>query len=264
MPATVTTTPTAPAPSSGLGAPRLARRTAARVAGVGYLAIFVLAVFANFGVLEGLIVADDAEATVRNIADNATVFRLGLVAFLVVFVLDVVIAWALHIVFRDREPDLSRLAAWLRLTYTAFLGVGLVSFFVVLQLVGGADHLAAFDTDQIASQVMLALEAFDAAWLIGLVAFGLHLVVLGWIILRTGVAAPLLGWLLVAAGTAYMVDTTAKAMLPGYEDLAGLFLVLVAVPSVIAELWLGLWLLRGGRERLVAGGEGRAATALAA
>lgn len=227
----------------GIGA-----RSAARIAGAGYLAIFVLAILANFGVREGLVVADDAQATVANIADNEALFRFGLVAFLVVFVLDVLIAWALHMVFRDRDPDLSRLAAWLRLTYTAFLGVGLVAFFVVLQLLGGADHLAAFGDAQIASQVMLALEAFDAAWLIGLVAFGLHLVVLGWMILRSGVASRVLGALLVVAGSAYMVDTTANALLPGYDELAGVFLALVAIPSVVAEAWLGIWLLLGGTE----------------
>lgn len=264
MSATAVSPPLAPAPVATGSAGRLTRRRAALVAGFGYLAIFVLALFANFVVLEGLVVADDGEATVANIADDTALFRAGLVAFLVVFVLDVVIAWALHVVFRDREPDLSRLAAWLRLTYTAFLGVGLVAFFVVLQLVGGAEHLAAFDPDQIASQAMLALDAFEAAWLIGLVAFGLHLVVVGWMILRTGAASPLLGWLLTVAGTAYMIDTAAHAVLPGYDDLAGLFLALVAVPSVVAELWLGIWLLRGGGGRRVAPDERSETTALAA
>jgi hypothetical protein len=185
----------------------------------------------------------------RDIAGADGLFRLGLLAFLAVFALDVVIAWALHVVFRDTDPDISRLAAWFRVVYTVMLGVGLVFFFVVLELLSGADHLAAFDDAQVASQVMVALDAFDAAWLIGLVSFGVHLVLVGWMILRSGIASRALGYLLAVAGLAYIADTTANVLLAGYDDLASLFLVMVAVPSVIGELWFGLWLVRGGDRR---------------
>ena len=45
------------------------RRTAARVAGAGYLALFVLAIFANFVVKQGLIDPADADATVAAIRE---------------------------------------------------------------------------------------------------------------------------------------------------------------------------------------------------
>ena len=56
-------------------------RSAALVAGIGYVLLFGLAVFANFFVREGLVVTDDAQATAINIAESNTLFRLGLVAF---------------------------------------------------------------------------------------------------------------------------------------------------------------------------------------
>jgi hypothetical protein len=228
---------------SGLGA-----RRAARIAGWGYIAIFVLAIFANFFVHGGLIEPDDAAATAANIVDAELLFRGGLVSFLIVFVLDVVIAWALYAFFRRDDRDVALLTAWFRLVYTILLGVALISSFVVLELVSGAPHLAAFDAGQIDAQVMLFLDAFDAAWLIGLACFGIHLMLLGYLALRSSVPTTL-GVLLIVAGVAYVGDTLAHAMLPNYDDLAAVFLAIVVVPSVIGELAFAIWLLRrGGRD----------------
>ena len=59
---------------------------------------------------------------------------------------------------------------------------------------------------------MLALGSFDSTWLVGLVAFGFHLGLLGYLILRSGLAPKVLGWLLIAAGAEYIVDTVAHAL----------------------------------------------------
>lgn len=228
-------------------------RQAARLAGVGYVMLFLLAIFANFFVLEGLIEAGDAATTAANIRESEGLFRLSLVSFMVVFIVDVVLAWALYIFFRNVSRDLSLLAAWFRLVYTVFLGIALIFFFQALQLLSGADYLTAFDTGQVNAQALGALEAFNYTWLIGLAAFGIHLLLLGFLILKSGYTSRLLGYVLMVAGAAYVVDTGAYTLVANYADYENLFLVMVAVPSVIGELWLGLWLLlRAGRHQKAA------------
>lgn len=243
----MTTTTTTPSPIAASFDDPSPRR-ASLVAGIGYLIIFLAAIFANFIVVEGMVVDGDAATTVSNISDNPGMFRLGLVAFLVVFIADVVVAWALWILFRGVNRELSRLAAWMRVVYTVFLGFGLIFFYAVLQLLSGASWLGAFDQGQIDGQVMLALQAFDAAWLIGLAAFGVHLILLGTLIVRSRVAPRVLGVLLGVAGAAYIIDTVAHGVIASYDDYANLFLAMVAIPSVVGELWFTVWLLvRGGR-----------------
>jgi hypothetical protein len=73
---------------------RVSERQAAKIAGYAYLAISVLSIFANF-VRVRTIEPDDAAATASNLMDSETLFRVALVSFLIVFVLDVVVAWAL-------------------------------------------------------------------------------------------------------------------------------------------------------------------------
>jgi Domain of unknown function (DUF4386) len=239
---TAITSPKATEPQERLSPLGYSRRRAARIAGVSYLAMFVLAIFANFFVREGLIEPGDAAGTIANIEGSMGLFRLGLLAFVVIFVLDVVVAWALHVVFRGVNRDISLATAWFRLLYTALLGVALVSMFQVIQLLAG-DSLGFLTHEQASAQTMIELTSFESAWLVGLVAFGIHLAMLGLLIVRSGLVARALGYVLVVAGLAYVLDTLARGMLTDYEAVGGLFLLAVALPSMIGEGWLGLWLL---------------------
>lgn len=226
------------------------QRQAARVAGLGYLAIFFLAIFANFVVIEGLVDQADAALTLANISESAALARFGIAAFLVVFVLDVAVAWALYIVFKQVNRDVSLLTAWFRLVYTVLLGVALVFFFLALQLVNGSEHPASFSADQLGAQSLLLFDAFNFTWLVGLVAFGIHLAMLGYLILTSGLAPRVIGVLLAAAGAAYMIDTFAHTLMASYADYANLFLAMVAAPSIIGEMALAVWLLaRAGKNR---------------
>ncbi len=224
-------------------------RKAALLGGTAYLIIFVLAIFANFFAIEGLVVPGDAATTAANIMESEGLLRAGLASFILVFVLDVVIAWGLYIVFRQINRDWSLLQAWLRIVGATLLGASLIFLYLVLELVGGADSLSALDPGQLEAQVMTYLSGFDFLWLIGLFCFGVHLIVIAYLILRSGYIPRLLGYLLILAGAAYSIDTLAHALLANYAELETVFLVLVAGSSIIAELWLALWLVvKGGKE----------------
>ncbi len=223
-------------------------RTMALLAGWSYVALFGLAVFANFMVRERLVDTADAATTFTNLADNQGLVRAAIVAFIVVFALDVVVAWALYHLFRPAGAALSALSAWFRIVYTVFLGVAVVFLYLVLRLVGTttdgtAAHITALGDTIREANTMLALEAFNVTWLVGLVAFGVHLILLGALILRSPITSRALGIVLTVAGAAYIFDTAAYTLVAGYADNAAVFTAIVAGPAVIAEAAFTLWLL---------------------
>jgi LuxR family transcriptional regulator, maltose regulon positive regulatory protein len=57
----------------------------------------------------------------------------------------------------------------------------------------------------------------------------------GVLVLQSRYAPRALGYLLIAAGAAYVTDTAANTLLGNYADYETLFIVIVAVPSIIAE-----------------------------
>ncbi|WP_062464261.1 DUF4386 domain-containing protein [Demequina soli] len=217
----------------------------ARWAGAGYLAIFALAIPTNFVVLDRLVTPDDPAATLAAIATHDGAMRFGIAAFLTIAVIDIAIAWALHVLLRRTGEQRSLLAAWLRLAYGVIFA-GAVTFLAVALRVATGD--TGLGDDARAAAVSTALAAFDAAWLIGLVAFGLHLALVGRILVGARLAPRALGVGLGIAGIAYVADTFAHVLVPDYAAIAGVMLVVVAVPSTVAEMWLTVWLL-GGAER---------------
>lgn len=232
------------------------QRSAALIAGIGYVILFVLGIFSNFIVRTGLVDANDAAATFESIANSEILFRLGLVSFLIVFIVDIIVAWALYIVFRAVNRHVSLVAAWFRIVYTVFLGVAVIFLFLILELVSGAEFLNVFDQGQLEAQVTLAAEAFNYTWLIGLASFGVHLILIGYLLVTSRWAPRAIGIVVAAAGAAYIVDTLAYGLLPNYADYANVFLVMVAVPSVIGEFAFTLWLLlRGGKQQLTSGAD---------
>jgi hypothetical protein len=211
-------------------------RKAAIVAGLGLLIMTILAIFANFFVLQSLIVPGDAAITANNIMANELLFRLGICSFIIVAILDVVVAWALYVLLKPVNKSLSLLSAWFRLVYAAILGIALVNFFSVLQFLSGADYLTAFEPNQLHAQVMLFLNAFNYGWTIGLIFFGIHLSILGYLVFKSGYIPKILGVLLIIAGLGYLIDNFVIFLLPNYGAT-------IAMVTFIGELLFMLWLL---------------------
>jgi hypothetical protein len=195
-------------------------------------------------------VTGDAAQTAANILESEGLFRMGMVSFLVIFVVDVIVAWALYVLFKRVNEDVSLVTAWFRIVYTVFLGVAVIFFYQALQLLSGSEFLNVFDAGQLEAQALLAADTFNSTWLVGLLVFGVHLILLGWLVVKS-TAPRLLGYVLIVAGLAYVADTLAHTVLANYVDYENVFLAIVAVPSVIAEGWMGLWLLvKGGKKEL--------------
>lgn len=202
----------------------LEQRTLALIAGISYLIIFFAAIFANFFVIESLI--NEPLATIQQ---NPIFVRAGILAFLITVVFDVVIAWALYELYK--EHALSLLSMLFRMMHAVIMGVAIFALPMIFALA-------------VSEEIIKQVDIFNTIWLIGLFFFGVHLILLGNIIGKPKIIAIFL----VIAGIMYMVDTAAHFMLPNYEVHATIFLMLVAIPSILGEMSFAIWLLvKGGR-----------------
>ena len=208
-------------------------RTAAKVAGFSRL-ISMIGIFGLF-VLSSLIVPTNAETTANNIIANELLFRFGISSLLIMFILDVVMALALYVLLKPVNRSLSLLAAWFSLMHVAIAGGALVNHFSVLQLLSGADYLTVFETGQLHAQVMLFLNSFDYGFLIGMVFFSLHLIVLGYLVFKSGYIPRILGVLLIIASLGYLIDSFGRFLLPNFDAP---ILQFTGIGELIFALWL--------------------------
>lgn len=218
----------------------LSQHQAAIVAGIGLLLMALIAPFAEFSVRQSLIVPGDAATTATNLMANEFLARISICIYLIVAILDVVVAWALYVFLKPVHKSLSLLAAWFRVVYAAVLAIVLVNFVMALHLLSGADYLAVFETDQLYAQMMFLLNAFGDGWNMGLAIFGLHLLVLGYLVFKLSGAMPkILGILVMIAGLGYLIDGFGKLLLPNYHANIALF-------TFIGEVLLIFWLFFKG------------------
>ncbi len=214
---------------------------AAVIAGIALILMTFLGPIANFSVLGKLVVPGNATETVDNIIASEGLFRIGICIFLIVAILDVIVAWALYVFLKPVNRSLSLLTAWFRVVYATLLAVILIYLIEVLQLLGGADYLSVYEAGQLHARVMLSIQDFSMGWQMGLIIFGIHLLTLGYLVYRSGYAPRYLGVLLVIAGLGYMTDGIGRIISPDYH--AG-----VAMFTFIGEVILMFWLLIRGRK----------------
>lgn len=228
--------------------PSLSIRQAALVGGFGYLAIFIVTTLANSFALEQVIVSQDGAATASNIMASGWLFRLGIAGWIVVLMCDTLVAWALYLFFRPVHTALALLAAIMRLLFVAFFAAGLLNLFPILELLSGAEYLEVFDSPQLTAQIMPFLSAYEHAVHVSFVPFGLTILALGYLTLKSGNMPRLLGILLIVAAVGYQIDSFGNFLSPAYAANEINFILFVAVPAATSEFWLTLWLLvKGGK-----------------
>jgi hypothetical protein len=203
-------------------------RTAAIVAGVGLLLMAILSPIAYLNTFQRLVNFDDAALTAQNISNSMGAFRTCVLLLFIVAILDIVVAWALYILLVPANKKLSALAAWLRVIYGGIFIFAISKLYVALQVVT-AD----------ASQAMVFLKAFQSIWDRGLILFGFHLLVLGYLALKSGYVPKWLGFFLVLASVGYIVDGFGKMLSPAYS-------LSIAQFTFIGEVLLIFWLLWKG------------------
>jgi hypothetical protein len=87
--------------------------------------------------------------------------------------------------------------------------------------------------------VYVALGSFNSQFAFSLILFGLHLLLLGWLILRSGYVPKWLGIVLAINGAGWIVMESGRYLLPGV-DLGLLFI------ATSGELFLLVWLIGWG------------------
>jgi hypothetical protein len=188
-------------------------RQAALTAGFAML-IQTVAVPAEFFIFPKLIVPHDMVQTGANIVANRGLYFAGAYYYLINFITDVVIAWAFYILFVPVNRALSLLAAWFSLVYIAVALVAWMNLLTVFRLLTHPDFLKLFGTDQLHAQMRLLLFSWRAEWATSLIVFACHLLVLGYLIYRSGYVPKFIGVLYVIDGIATAIDKLQPYLFP--------------------------------------------------
>ncbi|WP_273565675.1 DUF4386 domain-containing protein [Maribacter halichondriae] len=215
------------------------QKKAAKIA--GFMFLFILtAVLVNSYVFSQLIVAGNALATSDNIMANTGLLRVGIGNELILSIAAILLALALYIILKPVNRNFALLGFSLKLTEAILSAVIALLNFVALQILNGDAASTVLPPEQLKTLVGSFLNMHDVLYAIPMVFLGLNLVVFSYLFLKSKYIPRLLAGFGIISYALVFLFALASILFPN------LAVLLLAVPSILFELIIGLWLLLKG------------------
>ncbi len=215
------------------------KRKAAMAAGVALIVMSVAAAFAYGYVHNTLFIAENPQESFTNLQSNAMLFGAEIITWLLILLCDLVVALALYFFFKKVNERLSAATALVRIFYSAILGFAIY----FLSLIFGETNV---------DRIMFLLHNFENTWSIGLILFGLHLFMLGLLVIQSKSVPDLWGILLLFAAVSYSFVHSSKLFFPEFDAVITTVEMVLSIPMAVAEIGFAIWLLlKGGKEKTV-------------
>ena len=166
-------------------------------------------------------------------------FRIGVLSYWGDMLANVLIAFALYILLKPVNNTIAILAAGFRLVYVIIRSTALVNLIKVLDVLK-PEGIVLSETS---TKVMHLLEADKAGYSYALIFFGIHVLLIGYLIVKSGYIPKILGLLLIIAFIGYQVYCMAFIFDKDFANRENMYKLILGIPGVISELSLCLWLL---------------------
>jgi hypothetical protein len=224
-----------------------AQRTAARVAGASGLVGFLVVVFANYALLDPLIVPNNAPDTARNFIEHPTQVRVALSCFVAYSASVIVLLTTLYAVFRPVNRTLALLGALFRLTFALLWSLEALNLLKALRLLGGAGYVALLSPAQLRVLARLNIAAAFDNYYVGLPFFGLAATVCAYLWFKSGYLPRGLAALGIVASVWCVFCAFAFLIFPDFDKTVNAYWF--DSPMALFELIVSLLLLVRGLPR---------------
>jgi hypothetical protein len=210
--------------------PMTATKRTARLTGVAYLGLAISGVLGFLVIRSQLFEPGDAATTAMNLMEREGLARLGIAVDLTVVLTQALAALYFFKLFRDVNTFAAgSLAAFGFMNAAAILVATAFSATALEVTLDGAAPTTA----------LLLYDLNTAAWGVGSLFFGLWLIPMGWLAMRSGFMPRPLGWILIAGGVGYILSAYASHLVSDADVLADA----LTVPAAIGEFWIIAYLL---------------------
>src|SRR5438876_3143112 len=140
-----------------------------------------IVVFANYALLNPLVVPGNAVETARNIVAHETQFRITATCFLIYSASVVVLLAALYVILKPVNPGLALVGALFRLVFALLWLLSPLNLLGALRLLGNARYLQVFEPDRLQALARFHLGSGFDDYYLGLPFFGLAATVCAWL-----------------------------------------------------------------------------------
>jgi len=216
-------------------------KRSARIAGLLYLIVVLSGLVHLMYVPSQIIVWKDAARTYENIVASEGLFRLGIVAGIVLYTSFFLLPLALYRLLRHVNKTAAVTMVALS-TVSVPLSLGnLLHEVNVLTIIKQSGALQGSALNELQAQVLLNLHYYNNGIQVSFIFWGLWLLPFGYLVYISGFLPKILGIFLMVGCFGYLINFFGNFLFDGYRELG--IARLVALPSRIGEMGICAWLL---------------------
>ncbi len=206
--------------------------TTARLTGIWYLLLAISGMLGFLTLHPKLYVSDPAQ-TLTNLTEQETLARIRLLLEFAIVVSQALAAVWFYKLFKDvNNVGAWALAVWGMMNSAAIM--------ISAMAMGGA--LGIINSTQSLDDKLIMIQIFDQfiknAWGVGSLFFGLWLIPMGYIVIRSQCMPVWLGRVLILGGAGYLISTFIN-----YMGIKGAWVDMMVIPATVGEFWMIAYLL---------------------
>jgi hypothetical protein len=211
------------------------KRTFARLTGYSLIIMATAAGFSLGFVFPKIFNKSQLYFAQSTIAENGQLYVWMLIGLTVVLLLDLLVSYTLYEYFKNDNKKLALLSSIFRTMYALIFGIAI---FFLSKNIGQSNNTLVIEN----------YNLFQMIWSIGLIVFGIHLLIVG-VLMKLHKVIPKILWsLMLIAGMSYILIHSLKTVSPQLTELSNTLNTILGLPMALSELCLAGWLIaKGGK-----------------
>jgi hypothetical protein len=186
-------------------------------------------------VIGGLVVKGDAAATAHNILTHEASYRLAFAGDIVTVPCYIAVSVLYYDLFKPVNRSIALLGAFFGLAGSTMWALNDFFYLAPLVVLRSNSSTAA---DPLQALTLLFLNWHDQGSNIVMVAFGFHVILIGYLIFRSTFLPRFLGVWLAIAGVCYLTNSFANFLSPEFEAHLLPYILFPGAVEIVLALWL--------------------------
>ncbi|WP_459212982.1 DUF4386 domain-containing protein [Aquimarina rhabdastrellae] len=228
---------------------QLINRRTSKTAGILYIIIVICGIFSILYVPSKVFTSQNAIIIIDNLREFNVLFRVGLFCDTIVFLCETGLAVLLYKLFRQVNQVLSMMMAIYRIMMSCIMAVNLLNYILILILLTKEQYQDKLGTDYLGELIMLFIDIHKHGEYIWSIFFGIHLILLGYLIFKSKVVPQIFGVLIMIGCVGHLMESFSNIHLIHNEILSVIISMLLLI-SFIGEISFFLWLLFKGNKKI--------------
>lgn len=224
---------------------KLSQRKVFLIAGLSIIVMAVCAGLTYGYIHSSLVVNGNTSTTINNIVKSSNLFHLEILGWTIILILDILTAWSLYVLLKQTDKSIAFLVAIFRLMYAAILSIAVSHLISINAIINEGQYLSNL-SDVYKFEIIYNLDSFEKVWSFGLILFGLHLIILSYLLIKSGYISKIIGYVLLISGLSYELVHLLYLFSPQFDYIALVLEKTLSLPMAVGEISLGLWLLYKG------------------